>query len=81
MFSCNLSSFGAFKNRVLDGFGIRNTDTGLMYNVWGLQSVLINLRDGHSFRIGTDQPSELVAKLASVGVSTPAPAWDQPDAG
>lgn len=77
----DIAAAAVTRNRVLDGFGIRNTDTGLMYNVWGLQSVLINLRDGHSFRIGTDQPSELVAKLASVGVSTPAPAWDQPDAG
>ncbi|MEL7155799.1 MAG: hypothetical protein AAFN30_04285 [Actinomycetota bacterium] len=74
----DITAAAPMRNRMLDGFGIRSTETGLMYNVWGLQSVLINLRDGQSFRIGTDEPTELVAVLGSVGVATPAAAWDEP---
>lgn len=47
------------------GFGVRVTPHGWMYNVWGLDAVQLDLRDGNAFRIGTDDPAGLAAALSS----------------
>jgi len=36
---------------------------GWMYNVWGLDAVELNLTSGKVFRIGTDEPAELLAAV------------------
>jgi hypothetical protein len=35
-----------------------------MYNVWGLDAVELELQSGKKFRIGTDEPAELLAILS-----------------
>lgn len=45
------------------GGGIRRTTKGWMWNVWGLQTVLITFSDGKRFLIGTDDPEGLIAAL------------------
>ena len=45
------------------GWGIRLTPHGWLYNVSGLDAVEIQLRNGRKFRIGTDEPVELLAAV------------------
>jgi len=45
------------------GFGIRYLVQGILYNVSGLSAVEIVLRDGKSFRLGTDEPEKLASAL------------------
>ena len=37
---------------------------GWMYNVWGFESVELELRSGRVFRIGTDEPTDLHGVLS-----------------
>jgi hypothetical protein len=53
----------AVRNRWWYGWGIRWTPTGWMWNVSGLDAVLVTLKGGRRFRIGTDEPARLVAAL------------------
>ncbi len=46
------------------GFGIRKVSYGWMWNVWGLDSVNLQLDNGRAFRIGTDEPEALLAALS-----------------
>ncbi len=46
------------------GFGVRKIPKGWMYNVWGLDAVELQLRDGRVFRIGTNDPEGLQAAVA-----------------
>jgi hypothetical protein len=41
------------------GWGIRISPHGTLYNVSGLQAVEVRLKDGRSFRLGTDEPDVL----------------------
>jgi hypothetical protein len=45
------------------GWGIRLTPHGWMFNVSGLDAVELELAGGRRFRIGTDQPRELMAAI------------------
>jgi len=54
----------------LAGWGMRYTLHGRLWNVWGLDAVELRLRDGRTFRIGTDQPGALLAALRRSGVPT-----------
>jgi hypothetical protein len=47
----------------LEGWGIRITTRGMLYNVSGRDAVEIRLDDGSRFRLGTDDPDGLVAAL------------------
>ncbi len=47
------------KNHWYNGWGIRLTPHGVLYNVSGFDAVEIKLRTGKKFRIGTDVPQEL----------------------
>ncbi|HEX6598979.1 MAG TPA: hypothetical protein VF034_06625 [Gemmatimonadaceae bacterium] len=47
----------------LEGWGIRITTRGMLYNVSGRDAVEIRLDDGRRFRLGTDDPDGLVAAL------------------
>ena len=51
------------RNKWWYGFGVRLTPDGWMYNVWGLDAVLLNFRDGKTFLIGTDDPEALLAAV------------------
>jgi hypothetical protein len=46
-----------------EGWGIRITPRGMLYNVSGTDAVEIKLRSGKHFRIGTDEPEKLVDAL------------------
>ena len=51
------------RNHWYYGWGIRLTPHGWLYNVSGLDAVEIQLRNGRKFRIGTDEPVELLAAV------------------
>ncbi len=55
----------AIRNRWYYGWGVRLTPTGWMFNVSGLDAVLLTLRSGKQFRIGTDDPEEVLAQLSA----------------
>jgi hypothetical protein len=46
-----------------EGWGIRLTLRGMLYNVSGTDAVEIELRSGRRFRIGTDEPEALVQAI------------------
>jgi len=48
------------------GWGIHLTPYGWLYNVAGFDAVVITLRNGRRFCLGTDQPNELVAAIRRV---------------
>ncbi len=52
------------RNQWWYGFGVRRVTNGLMYNVWGLDAVELELNSGHVFRIGSDDCSDLLAALS-----------------
>jgi hypothetical protein len=52
-----------------EGWGIRITPRGFLYNVSGTNAVEVELRSGKRFRIGTDKPEALVQALrTAIGV-------------
>ncbi len=53
------------RNRWYHGWGIRLVEHGWMYNVAGFDAVELDLASGRRFRIGTDQPSELLNAIDS----------------
>lgn len=52
------------RNKWWYGWGIRKIPRGWMYNVWGLDAVELELDGGKVFRIGTDEPDELLGALS-----------------
>jgi hypothetical protein len=46
-----------------EGWGIRITPRGMLYNVSGTNAVEIEMRSGQRFRIGTDEPEALVQAI------------------
>lgn len=52
------------RNKWYYGLGIRKVPGGWMYNVWGFDAVEIELRSGKKFRIGSDEPEDLLAALS-----------------
>ena len=53
------------RNRWYYGWGIRLTPHGWLYNVSGLDAIKIQLRNGRKYRIGTDEPVELLSVIHS----------------
>ena len=51
------------RNRWYHGWGIRKVARGWLYNVWGLDAIELELRNGRVFRIGTDEPDELASAV------------------
>ncbi len=45
------------------GWGIHLTPHGWLYNIAGLQAIEIELCSGKEFRLGTDEPEQLLAAL------------------
>jgi hypothetical protein len=58
----DILSAAPVRNKWYNGWGVRMLDTGWMYNVSGLDAVEIEYQGG-KFRIGTDEPEELVRAL------------------
>ncbi|MCA3218761.1 MAG: hypothetical protein ING59_09435 [Burkholderiales bacterium] len=52
------------RTRWYEGWGIRSTRRGWLWNVAGLDAVLVRLSSGKSLLIGTDEPRRLHAALA-----------------
>jgi len=52
------------RSRWTEGWGIRATRDGMLYNLRGLQAVRLTLRNGRSLRIGCSDPATLVNLLA-----------------
>jgi hypothetical protein len=48
---------------IVNGWGIHLTTRGWLYNVAGRQAVLVSLRGGKQFLLGTDEPARLVEAL------------------
>lgn len=51
------------RNSWWHGWGIRKVSRGWMYNNAGRNAIELSLRSGRVFRIGTDQPVELLAAI------------------
>ena len=47
------------KTALISGFGIRITTRGWLHSVSGRGAVIVGLRDGKQFLIGTDEPTKL----------------------
>jgi hypothetical protein len=60
-----VAGFRRVRNKWYYGLGIRRFLGGWMYNVWGLDAVELALSDGKRFRIGTDEPDDLLAALTA----------------
>ena len=56
------------RNSPAYGWGMRYIPHGRLWNVWGLDAVELQLKNGTRFRIGTDQPKELLQALRRGGV-------------
>ncbi len=59
----------AVRNSPLYGWGVRYIPHGRLWNVWGLDAVELQLRNGTRFRIGTDEPEALLRALRARGIS------------
>lgn len=51
------------RNRWYYGWGIKFTPHGWLYSVSGFEAVQIELRNGRKYRIGSDEPKELLAAI------------------
>ena len=65
-----IESAAATTSSWLEGWGIRVTFRGMLYNVSGTRAVEVRLRSGRQFRLGTDEPEVLLAALRQAGVPT-----------
>jgi hypothetical protein len=54
------------RNHWAYGWGIRLTPHGWLFNVSGLDAVELEMTDGKRYRIGTDQPAELLRAIEQV---------------
>jgi hypothetical protein len=61
----DIESAAPVTNKWWWGWGVRLTPRGWLYNVGGLKGVEIALMDGHTFRLGSDEPEALARALTS----------------
>ena len=54
------------RTKQIHGWGIRWLRQGLMYNVWGLDAVALDLLSGKKFRVGMEDPQGPAASLTLV---------------
>ena len=59
----DLESVEVTRTRFFDGWGVHRTRRGWLYNVAGFDAVLVRLKDGKSFLVGTDEPRKLKTAL------------------
>jgi len=61
----DIASVEIVRNKWWYGFGIRLTPSGWMFNIQGLDAVMVERKSGKKFRIGTDEPAELAEAIKS----------------
>ncbi len=66
----DIATARAVRNSPVHGWGMRYIRHGRLWNVWGLDAVELQLRNGTRFRIGTDEPQALLTALRHVGVTS-----------
>ena len=54
------------RNHWAYGWGVRLTPHGWLFNVAGLDAVELEMANGRRYRIGTDQPTELLSAIRQV---------------
>jgi len=59
----DIASVERTRSSALEGWGIRITPRGMLYNVAGRDAVEVRLATGRRFRLGTDDPDGLVAAV------------------
>ena len=59
----DISKVEMVRNKWYYGWGIRFTPHGWLYNVSGFEAVEIQLKSRRKYRIGTDEPSALLAAI------------------
>jgi len=60
----DIQSVAPARTRWTEGWGIRATREGMLYNLRGSQAVRLTLRNGRTLRIGCSDPATLVNLLA-----------------
>jgi len=60
----DIASVRPIQTSVLQGWGIHLTCYGWLYNVSGFGAVVVTLRNGKRFALGTDEPKKLADALA-----------------
>jgi len=70
----DVRSWREFRNPWYTGWGIRLGPGGVLWNVSGFDAVQLDLGDGRRFRIGTDEPAELVSAITQAKGRGPAAA-------
>jgi hypothetical protein len=65
----DVCSVKVVRNRWYHGFGIKKIRGGWLYNVSGLDAIEIQLKNQRKYRIGTDQPNELLLVVETVLIS------------
>jgi len=66
----DISGVSIVQNRWYNGFGIRKIRGGWLYNVSGFDAIEIQLKNERKYRIGTNQPKELLAAVESALASS-----------
>ena len=66
----DISGASIVQNRWYNGFGIRKIRGGWLYNVSGFDAIEIQLKNERKYRIGTNQPKELLAAVESALASS-----------
>jgi hypothetical protein len=61
-----IEAYGVVKNPWYYGWGIRFTPRGWLFNVSGFSAIELQMKNGKTYRIGTDDPDNLAAALNKV---------------
>lgn len=55
----NIASVELARTSWLEGWGIRHTREGMLYNAHGFGAIRLRLKNGRSLRLGSDEPEHL----------------------
>ena len=61
-----IQAYQAVKNHWYYGWGIRRIPHGWLYNVSGLDAIELQMSSGKNYRIGTDEPEQLVQAIRQI---------------
>ncbi len=59
-----IESIETTRTKFWEGWGVHYTSRGWLYNVSGYQAVLVHMKSGKQFMLGTDEPDRLASALA-----------------
>ncbi len=60
----DITSVEATRTRWFEGWGIRSTARGWLWNVAGYDAVILHLAGGKTLLVGTDEPQQLIHALS-----------------